>query len=149
MLGGVRLSVDGEPCELNNRITYKGVLVEGIPNLGWFFGYTNAPWTLKSDISGAYLCRLLEHMEANGYAVATPRDAENCATDVGVLDHFQAGYVQRTKEIMPRQGAKPPWKVLMDYPKDCRILLEDPIDDGVLSFEKSSDLRALRSAQRA
>jgi cation diffusion facilitator CzcD-associated flavoprotein CzcO len=138
MLGGVRLSVDGEACTLNDRITYKGVLVEGIPNLAWFFGYTNAPWTLKSDISGAYLCRLFKHMDANGYLVATPRDGENCATAEGLLDHFQTGYVQRAKDIMPRQGSRTPWKVRMDYGKDCRILLDDPVDDGVLSFDKAT-----------
>jgi cation diffusion facilitator CzcD-associated flavoprotein CzcO len=138
MLGGVQLSVDGEACTLNDRITYKGVLVEGIPNLAWFFGYTNAPWTLKSDISGAYLCRLFKHMDANGYVAATPRDRENCTTAEGLLDHFQTGYVQRSKGIMPRQGSKTPWKVLMDYGKDCRILLDDPVDDGVLSFEKAT-----------
>jgi monooxygenase len=93
MLGGMRLSVDGEERELHDQMTYKGVLVQDMPNMAWMFGYTNAPWTLKSDIAGAYLCRLFKHMDENGYAVATPRDAENCATDDGMLDQVQSGYV--------------------------------------------------------
>lgn len=138
MLGGMRLSADGEAIALRDRITYKGVLVEGIPNFAWFFGYTNAPWTLKSDIAGAYLCRLFKHMDANGYTVATPRDEENSATDVGVLDHFKSGYVQRSKDILPRQGAHAPWTVSMDYRSDCRMLLDDPIDDGLLEFGRAT-----------
>jgi cation diffusion facilitator CzcD-associated flavoprotein CzcO len=135
LIGGVQLSLDGEQRELNSQMTYKGVLVEDIPNFAWFFGYTNAAWTLKSDISGAYLCRLFKHMDVNGYTVATPHDGENCATDAGVMEDMQSGYIQRAKGIMPRQGSKPPWQVLMHYEKDCRVLLEDPVDDGVLSFD--------------
>ncbi len=135
MLGGMQLSVDGETCELPERMTYKGVLVEGIPNLASVFGYINASWTLKSDIAGAYLCRLFKHMDDNGYTVATARDVEGCATDDGVLDQLQSGYVQRAKDITPRQGSKLPWKVLMHYEKDSKMLLDDPVDDAMLKFE--------------
>ena len=134
MLGGMQLSVDGEARELHDQMTYKGVLVEDIPNLAWMFGYTNAPWTLKSDIAGDYLCRLFRHMDDNGYAVATPRDVEGCALDDGMLDQLQSGYVQRAKDVMPRQGSKLPWKVLMHYEKDSRMLLEEPVVDDALSF---------------
>jgi monooxygenase len=135
MLGGMQLSVDGEARELHDQMTYKGVLVEDIPNMAWVFGYTNAPWTLKSDITGAYLCRLFKHMDDNGYTVATARDVEGCATDDGMLDQLQSGYVQRAKGVMPRQGSKLPWKVLMHYEKDSKMLLDDAVDDGVLRFE--------------
>ncbi len=116
-------------------MTYKGVLVEGIPNLAWVFGYTNASWTLKSDLAGKYVCRLLQHMDDNELAVATPRDIENCALDLGMLDSLQSGYVQRAKETLPRQGSKEPWKVLMDYGHDSAMLLNEPIEDGLLQFE--------------
>ena len=138
MLGGVKLSVDGEARELHDQMTYKGLLVENIPNLAWVFGYTNAPWTLKSDIAAEYLCRLFKHMDDNGHTIATPHDVENCAMDVGILDQLQSGYVQRAKDTMPRQGSKLPWKVLMHYEKDSKMLLEDPIDDGLLRFSRSA-----------
>ena len=134
MLGGVKLAVDGEAHELHDQMTYKGVLVENIPNLAWIIGYTNASWTLKSDIAGAYLCRLFKHMDDNGHAVATPRDVENCAMDIGMFDQLNSGYVKRGQDALPRQGSKHPWKVLMHYKKDSKILLEDPVDDGVLRF---------------
>jgi monooxygenase len=135
MLGGMELSVDGESRMLHDQMTYKGVLVENIPNLAWVFGYTNAPWTLKSDIAGEYLCRLFKHMEDNGHTVATPFDIEDSAMDIGMLDQLQSGYVQRAKNTMPRQGSKNPWKVLMDYGKDSKMLLRDPVDDSLLQFD--------------
>lgn len=138
MLGGMKQSVDGEAHELNDRMTYKGVLVEDIPNLAWIIGYTNASWTLKSDIAGAYLCRLFKYMDDNGYSVATPRDVENCALDIDMFDQLQSGYVKRGKDTLPRQGSKHPWQVLMHYEKDSKTLLEDPVDDGLLRFDRTS-----------
>jgi hypothetical protein len=114
---------------------YKGVLVEDIPNFAWLFGYINAAWTLKSDIAGAYLCRLLKHMDDHRFAVATPRDRADCATEASMLDGLQSGYVRRGGDVMPRQGSRPPWQTLMHYEKDRRVLLEEPVEDGVLSFD--------------
>ena len=133
MLGGMQLSVDGEARELHDQMTYKGVLVEDIPNLAWIFGYTNAPWTLKSDIAGEYLCRLFRHMDDNGHAVATPRDRRGLRDwTIGMLDQLQSGYVQRAKDAHAAAGVQDPWKVLMHYEKDSRMLLEEPVDDGLL-----------------
>ncbi|MDT5328476.1 MAG: hypothetical protein QOF25_5628 [Mycobacterium sp.] len=138
MLGGMELSVDGESRKLHDQMTYKGVLVENIPNLAWVFGYTNAPWTLKSDIAGEYLCRLFKHMDDHGHTVATPLDIEDSAMDIGMLDQLQSGYVQRAKNTMPRQGSKNPWKVLMDYGMDSKMLLHDPVDDSLLQFDTTA-----------
>ncbi|WP_183092361.1 flavin-containing monooxygenase [Nocardioides stalactiti] len=134
MLGGLKLSVDGEARELHDQMTYKAVLVEDIPNLAWIFGYTNAPWTLKSDLAATYLMRLLQHMDDHGYAVATPRDSADSALDIGMVDNLQSGYVQRAKDKFPRQGSTYPWKVLMHYGKDTQMLVEDAIDDTLVQF---------------
>jgi hypothetical protein len=93
---------------------------------------------LKSDIAGEYLCRLFKHMEDNGHTVATPFDIEDSAMDIGMLDQLQSGYVQRAKNTMPRQGSKNPWKVLMDYGKDSKMLLRDPVDDSLLQFDTAA-----------
>jgi monooxygenase len=143
MLGGMQLSVDGEARALHDQMTYKGILVEDIPNLAWMFGYTNAPWTLKSDIAGEYVVRLFRHMDDNGLAVATPRDVEGCALDDGMLDQLRSGYVQRAKDVMPRQGSKLPWKVLMHFEKDSKMLLEDPVVDDALQFDAQVPAGAL------
>jgi monooxygenase len=91
---------------------------------------------LKSDIAGKYLCRLLQYMDDNGLQVATPRDHENSALDLGMLDQLQSGYVQRAKDTLPRQGDKFPWKVLMHYGQDSTMLLKDPVGDGLLAFDE-------------
>lgn len=135
MLGGMNLKVDGVTTPLNQQMTYKGALVQNIPNFMWVFGYTNAPWTLKSDIAGRYLTRLFKHMDARGLGVVTPRDTQSNRTDGGILDSLQSGYVQRGKDHLPRQGRGGPWKVLMHYGKDKKVLLDAPIDDGCLEFQ--------------
>ena len=137
MLGGMELCVDGAPRPLNRQMIYKGVLVENVPNLAWIFGYTNASWTLKSDLAGGYINRVLKHMDDHGYDVAVPLDQDNCALPQGMLDSLQSGYVQRDKDTMPRQGRKLPWRVLMHYERDRRMLLKDPVDDGLLRFEST------------
>ena len=135
MMGGMQLKLDDQPIALNQQMTYKGALIENVPNFMWVFGYTNAPWTLKSEIASRYLCRLFNYMDERGLAVATPQDRGNNALDDGILDSLQSGYVQRDKDCLPRQGRSGPWRVLMHYGKDRKVLLEEPIDDGHLAFE--------------
>lgn len=137
MLGGMKIVVDGEALELSEQMTYKAVLVEDIPNFAWIVGYTNASWTLKSDIAALYLCRLFKHMEENGHTVATPRDVAESRTDAGMFDGLNSGYVQRANDTLPRQGAKYPWKVLNNYESDSKMLLDDPVDDGLLQFGRA------------
>lgn len=139
LMGGLKLFTDGQPVPLEKTMTYKGILVEGVPNYGWIFGYTNAPWTLKCDIGGQYLCRLFEHMERSGFTVATPVDEGDNNTGEGMLDGFAPGYINRARHIMPRQGKSAPWKVTMHYGKDKRVLVEEPIDDGILRFQTRAD----------
>lgn len=135
MLGGMNLSVDSAAVHLGEKMAYKGVLVQDVPNFALLFGYTNAAYTLKADIAGAYLCRLFAHMDESGYTVATPRDRHHCVTADGVFDVLQSGYIRRGRELLPRQGTKLPWKTLMHYERDRHLLLDDPIDDGVLTFK--------------
>jgi monooxygenase len=134
MMGGMSLRVDGKALPVNARMTYKSMLLENVPNLAFVFGYTNASWTLKVDIAAAYLIRLLRFMQARNLQVATPRDIEGCALEEGMLDSLNSGYVQRAREIMPRQGSKLPWRVLMNYRRDRAMLVDESIEDGALSF---------------
>jgi cation diffusion facilitator CzcD-associated flavoprotein CzcO len=135
IIGGMELSYDGQARPLNKAMIYKGVMVEDLPNLAWVFGYTNAPWTLKSDLAAAYMIRLLKHMEQHGINVATPRDVEQCKQEFGMLDTLQSGYVQRSLQALPRQGRKYPWQVEMHYGRDKKMLLEHPVVDGIMRFE--------------
>ena len=134
LMGGMQLELDEQPVDLTRKMTYKGILIQDIPNYGWIFGYTNAPWTLKSDIGGQYLCRLFAQMEKTGATVATPVDHHNNLTDVGMLDGFAPGYISRARDRMPRQGRGGPWKVTMHYGHDKKLLTEAPVQDGILEF---------------
>lgn len=149
MLGGIDMRVDGQSRQLRDAMTYKGLLIQNVPNMAWIFGYTNAPWTLKADLAGEYICRLLRHMEANDIAVVTPKDRDGCSLGIGMLDTLQSGYVQRAKDIMPRQGKKLPWKVLMHYERDSQMLLEQPIEDGILQFERAAGVAPVSQLRSA
>jgi len=136
-LGGMRLSVDGEDVALPEKVGYKGMMLSDVPNFAVTFGYTNASWTLKSDLVGAFVGRLLNHMDAHGFVQATPRRR---ASDVGPLDSFvdlNAGYVQRSIDQFPKQGDRTPWRLHQNYVRDIRMLRHGPVDDGALELRRA------------
>ena len=132
-LGGLRLSIDGEPVELANTLTYKGMMLSGVPNFALTIGYTNASWTLKADLVAHYVCRLLKHLDATGYQVVTPVAAP--VQDWSQLDpiiDLQAGYVLRSVQVLPKQGAAAPWRLYQNYLRDVRLMKRGTISDDVL-----------------
>ena len=132
VFGGIDVSVDGEPCNLNERMIYKGILVEEMPNLAVLFGYMHFTWTAKVDIAGKYLCRLFEHLDATGKKVVIPRSADAEAIDESIMNRLKSGYVSRGGDDLPRQGDHAPWQVSHDYRMDRKVLLKHPVDDGIL-----------------
>ncbi|NVC94708.1 NAD(P)/FAD-dependent oxidoreductase [Vibrio natriegens] len=134
LMGGMEFLVNGEPINVPDKMIYKGIMIEDVPNYGWIFGYTNAPWTLKADIGGRYLCNLFRHMDQHGFGVARPVDTGSSSKGVSMLDGFAPGYMERAKDRMPRQGKEAPWVVTMHYGKDKKALTEEPIEDSVLQF---------------
>ncbi|MGH8505915.1 MAG: flavin-containing monooxygenase [Stenotrophobium sp.] len=134
VLGGAELSVDKQPRPLSSSMTYKGTMMQDVPNMAWIVGYTNASWTLKADIAAAYICRLLKVMDAKGLSVATPRAPAGEMESDSILSSLSSGYVQRGQSHLPRQGRNLPWRVLHHYGKDSKMLLDDPIADGFLEF---------------
>lgn len=135
-LGGMSLSVDGEPVRLHERMTYKGVLVEGVPNLGLVFGHANAPWTLKVELAARYLCRLIAHMDRIGASEVRPREETASRTSESILGALASGYVKRADGALPRQGSRHPWKVTQHLGRDRLMLLKEPIDDPLLVFRR-------------
>jgi monooxygenase len=134
VFGGVQMSVDGQARQLNKLMTYKGVLLQNVPNMAWIIGYTNAPWTLKADIAAHYVCRLLQHMDRHGIAVSMAKAPEGEMQQETILGDLSSGYVQRAADTLPRQGRDLPWRVLHSYERDRPMLLDQPVDDGLLSF---------------
>ena len=133
MLGGIRVEVDGEEVVPGERLTYKGMMLEGVPNLAFALGYTNASWTLKADLTGEYVCRLLRHMDEHGHRVCVPENRDPAVEPRPLLD-FSAGYVLRSLAELPKQGSKRPWRLHMNYLADVVALRFGAVDDGVMRF---------------
>ncbi len=133
MIGGIAISVDGEPVEVPTRMAYKGMMLEGVPNFAFAIGYTNASWTLKADLTGEYVARLLRTMDERGTPQCTPRNRDPAVTHAPLLD-FDAGYVLRSADSLPRSGSKAPWRVRMNYAYDVVALRFGRIEDGTMEF---------------
>jgi monooxygenase len=132
-LGGIRLTVDGEEPDIPRALTYKGMMLNDVPNFAYTLGYTNASWTLKADLTAEYICRLLNHMDAGGRRICMPTVTDPAVTEEPLLD-FNSGYVLRSLAELPKQGSKEPWKLRQNYPIDLRMLRHGPIDDGTMRF---------------
>ncbi|WP_203335727.1 flavin-containing monooxygenase [Nocardioides limicola] len=135
LVGGVRVEVDGRPVETRDRVIYKGVMIDGVPNAMVILGYTNASWTLKADLASEYFCRLLNHMDRKGHtrvvAQAGPQDR---STESAMGSALQSGYIKRADGVMPRQGTRKPWKVLDNYYRDAIALRHGAVADATLQF---------------
>jgi cation diffusion facilitator CzcD-associated flavoprotein CzcO len=137
MMGGAGIEVDGESIDLSQRVAYKSVMLDGVPNAILVFGYTNASWTLKADLACEYACRLINHMDRHGYRQAVPVATAADRGERSVLDALNSGYVRRAEGLLPRQGTNGPWRVRQDYLRDVPMLRFGAIDDGVLRFSRA------------
>lgn len=133
LFGGAALSVDGKPLRPSRHLLYKGAMLDGVPNLLFTFGYTNASWTLKADLVARFLTRLLAEMRRRGARTATPQPRNPAMKKLRMID-FSSGYFVRARNIWPRQGDERPWRLLQDYYPDRKQMLKDPVDDGELTF---------------
>jgi cation diffusion facilitator CzcD-associated flavoprotein CzcO len=136
VLGGVEFSVDGQPVDYSNTMTYKGLMTTGVPNLVSTFGYVNASWTLRADLIAEWFCRLVNHMDAVGARQCTPtlRDEDRAMPQKPYIMNFSSGYIQRVLGQLPKQGDRAPWVNPQDYIRDRKMFREGPIDDGALAF---------------
>jgi cation diffusion facilitator CzcD-associated flavoprotein CzcO len=137
-LGGISLGVDGEAVDASSRLTYKGMMLEDVPNLALAIGYTNASWTLKCDLTCDYVCRLLNHMRSRGQRQCTPRNTDAPVAPTPLLG-LSSGYIERGAHVFPKQGSRPPWQVRQSYLSDYRTIKLGAVDDAVMEF--TPDLR--------
>ena len=137
-LGEVQFEVDGKHIDFADTWTYKGVAYSGVPNLASSFGYINASWTLRSDLTCEYVCRLLNHMAKTGTTQCTPQLR---AQDLNMperpwIDSFSAGYMQRVMHLFPRQGSHAPWINPQNFARDKKMFRRAPLDDGAMQFTR-------------
>ncbi|MGB0921445.1 MAG: flavin-containing monooxygenase [Alphaproteobacteria bacterium] len=146
MFGGMTCDVDGAPIAFNETYAYKGMMFSGVPNFAQAFGYTNASWTLKCDLTCAYVCRLINHMDAKGLDYCVPEQNDPNFKEEAFLD-FSSGYVQRAAGTLPKQGAEAPWKVYQNYFKDKKALGKGKLEDDVMTWGTATGEEAKLAAE--
>jgi monooxygenase len=145
-LGGMEVTVDGREVELPGTMTYRGMMLSGVPNFAFTVGYTNASWTLKADLVSEYVCRLLAHLDAGGHRQCVPELADPSITEQPLLG-LTSGYVLRSLDQFPKQGSRAPWRLRQNYALDLRAIRFGPIEDGTMRF--SSPTPRSRSFEKA
>ncbi|HSL59749.1 MAG TPA: NAD(P)/FAD-dependent oxidoreductase, partial [Acidimicrobiales bacterium] len=138
VLGDIAFTVDDEPVDFADVITYRGMMFTGVPNLVWVFGYFRASWTLRVDLIGDFVCRLLGHLEDRGASMVVPRLRD---TDEGMAllpwldpENFNPGYLTRSLHLLPKQGDRQPWLHTQDYMTERDELPHIDLDDGTLTY---------------
>lgn len=139
VLGDIAFTIDGEPLAFHDSVTYRGTMFSGIPNMAWVFGYFRASWTLRADMIGDFVCRLLRHMDDKGAAMVTPtlREADS---DMALLpwvdpENFNPGYLSRGLHLLPKQGDREPWQHKQMYWVEKDELPAADLDDGTLVYD--------------
>lgn len=139
VLGEMQFAVDGSPVDFAKTWTYKGMMYSDVPNLVCTFGYINASWTLRADLTSEYVCRLLNHMDSIGARQVTPRLRPSDANmpQRPWIDDFSSGYMERMMHRFPMQGDRAPWLNPQNYRRDKKMIRFGEIDDGALEFVRA------------
>jgi cation diffusion facilitator CzcD-associated flavoprotein CzcO len=138
VLGDIPFEIDGRPLDFATPVGWSGAMFTGVPNLVWVFGYVRASWTLRVDLLGDFVCRLLAHMGERGAAVVTPalrpEDADMPLRPWVEPENFSPGYLARGGSRLPKQGDRGPWRHSPDYAFDKDDLPAADLDDGTLKY---------------
>ena len=138
VLGDIDFSIDGEPLDFAETVTWRGMMFTGVPNMVWVFGYLRASWTLRADLIGDFVCKLLGHMDATGAREVVPalRPEDHNMPRLPWIDpdNFNAGYVQRGVHLLPKRGDKPEWQHTQDYWVEKDSLPLVAMDDSALKY---------------
>jgi monooxygenase len=135
-LGGIAIAIDGAAVDPASTVVYRGCMLTDVPNFAFTVGYTNASWTLKADLVAEFTCRVLKHMDENGFDTFTPHNDDPNMKLEPLLD-FPAGYVLRAIEQFPKAGSGAPWKMRMTYHQDYYDFNRAEVDDGKLKFSRA------------
>ncbi|WP_298307987.1 NAD(P)/FAD-dependent oxidoreductase [uncultured Erythrobacter sp.] len=138
--GKIDVSVNGEPVDFSQRYYYKGCMYSNLPNLAVVFGYINASWTLRADINSDYVCRVLREMRAKGSDIVNPVMTPAMEANIeeeDIFGDFSSGYLNRAKDINPKNATEYPWRLNQEYVLDKKRMANDPVDDGVLIFSRA------------
>ena len=135
LFGGASLTRNGEPVDLTKSMTYKGLMLSGVPNASITFGYTNASWTLKADLVSEFVCRLLNYMDDNGFDTVVAEHPGDSVQEMPFMD-FTPGYFRRAMDELPKSGSRAPWRLKQNYFLDLRLIRQGRVDEESLHFTK-------------
>ncbi len=133
--GGAKISIDDKVFDISKSLTYRGLMLSDLPNCIFFAGYTNASWTLKSDLTSEYANRLLDYMDAKNYHYFVPTITHEDAIERIPLLNLNSGYIHRSADEFPNQGNQLPWKLYQNYFRDFKTLRINKIKDKQLQFK--------------
>jgi cation diffusion facilitator CzcD-associated flavoprotein CzcO len=137
-LGDIAFSIDGQPLDFGQCVTWRGMMFTGVPNMVWVFGYFRASWTLRADLVADFVCRLLAHMEATGVGSVVPalrpEDADMVLGPWIEPDNMNSGYLQRGMHLLPRAGSKPEWRHSQDYWTERTVFPTIDLGDAALVY---------------
>lgn len=135
LFGGAVAYRNGKLIDLTESMTYKGLMLSGVPNMAITFGYTNASWTLKADLVSEFICRVLNYMDANGFDRVEPQHPGGSVDELPFMD-FTPGYFRRAMDTLPKSGSEAPWKLKQNYFFDMRTIRYGKVDEESLLFTK-------------
>lgn len=138
VLGDIAFAVDGKPLDFSKTVTYRGMMFTGLPNLIWVFGYFRASWTLRADMIGDFVCRLLAHMEKKGKkqveVALRPEDKDMKIGNWIDPEDFNPGYLMRNMHLLPKAGDKPEWRHTQDYWTEKELFPTIDLDDAAFRY---------------
>jgi len=139
VLGDIAFAVDGKPLDFSKTVTYRGMMFTGVPNMLWVFGYFRASWTLRVDLLGDFVCRLLNRMKKTGAKKVTvalrPEDKDMPILPWIDPENFNPGYLMRSMHLLPKRGDKPEWQHTQDYWAEKDQLPAIDLEDAAFVYE--------------
>lgn len=135
LFGGAEIRRNGEAVALHDTMSYKGMMLTGMPNMAFTIGYTNASWTLKADLVSEFACRVLNYMDAHGFDTVVPNHPGDSVEERPLMD-FTPGYVLRALDYLPKAGSRTPWRLKQNYLLDLQLIRRGKVDDEALHFTK-------------
>jgi monooxygenase len=133
--GGAEVLRNGVPMDLATSVAFKGMMLSGVPNMVFTFGYTNASWTLKADLTSEYVAKLLNYMDTHGYDTVVPEEPGEQVERRPFVD-LSSGYILRAIDRLPKSGSEAPWRLKQNYLVDLRVIRQGRVDDPALHFTK-------------
>ena len=131
--GDAKVSINNTAFNPAEKLTYKGLMLNDLPNFIFFVGYTNASWTLKSDLTSEYASRVISYMDKQGFNTIVPK-VENENIETVPLINLNSGYIHRSTANLPKQGSEFPWKLYQNWIYDYFTLRVKSVKDDILKF---------------